>query len=173
MKKFGSLLGLMLFLAACSPEITYESDPGVDMKQYTTFEICPDDLLVLGDENPVYDNESNRKLIADRIRQELMAKGMKEQNGSSELFVNFDIQVTDKVQWTSSCTPNEENRYWEQCEIKEMNFEEGTLSIRFTDLAKNQVVWQGSASAAMVKRKVAVEKIIDEAIGEILRHFRE
>lgn len=111
-------------------------------------------------------------MIADAIRKELKRKGMTESSGPPALLVNFEVRIEHKVQHVSSCTPSNENRYWEACEIKEMEYDEGTLSLRFTDRDKQQVVWEGWVSAVLANRDAGLDKAVEKGVREILAGFK-
>ncbi|MCB0395889.1 MAG: DUF4136 domain-containing protein, partial [Flavobacteriales bacterium] len=160
-------------LTSCAAETGYEANPEGDFTKYKAFELCTEDLMPVSEDFPEYDNKESRQIIADAIKANLVEKGLEERSGEGSLFVNFDIAVAHKTQRVNTCTPTDEHQYWDHCEVKDMDYDEGTLSIRFTDLSTGTVLWEGWANGILVNRPASLKKAIDQAVQTILKPFME
>ncbi|MEN8248474.1 MAG: DUF4136 domain-containing protein [Bacteroidota bacterium] len=144
------LLPVLVIIIGCSPPtITSNCDNSIDFKKYTTF--CVVD--VQEDENPVYpeyDNYDNRVLIEQAIISELTNMGYKKLDRTSDLIVDFDIVITEKVD------PRVDSaviyKPWVDTKIDSFNYTEGLLVIRIVDRKEKRLVWQGSMSGILNRK---------------------
>lgn len=173
MKTYQSIaLWSILLLCTCTNVTIYSDyDKRIDFKNYKTYSICVDDLQVTNINQPIYDNTFNRNYIRNAIAHEMNLIGYKEDEFNSDLFVSFRIIIDEKQATVKNCSGTGVYDYWPDCRINTYQYTEGTLVISVSDVAKNQVVWQGSATGFVDIPPDKMEKIIEKIVNQIFQKF--
>lgn len=158
------LLSLFLFtltLPSCMiTKVRIDYDPDAKFDEYTRFRICEDDLGA--STGAKFDTPELRKQIGEAIKKELINRGYKEETKIAQLQAGFEIVNKEREVFVTHCERSVPFSHWPHCWIENYKFEEGTLVLHVTDLATNQVIWEGMATkfAADDELKIEVPKIV-------------
>lgn len=172
-------LGLVALMAACSPalKVTSDYDQNVNFSQYKTFNFY--NLKTSGSVSQL-----NAERIANAIRAELSAKGLKEVNSNPDLMVNAVTLVKEKQQ--VNATTNyygygglyRPYGYWGgmgmgsgYTTVSTYNYKDGSLTIDIVDTKTNKMVWQGIGNKEIDKSPKDPDAAINEAVKAILAKF--
>jgi hypothetical protein len=147
-----ALAGALLALAGCAsgPEVRVNSDSSVNFSQYKTFGF----VNPLGTDRSGYQSIVSQQLKAATQR-ELEARGIRLDEKSPQLLVNFNGKLSDKVRVSSTPTPMYGMGYYgyrggmygawpayvDQTTVTQ--YKEGTLNIDVIDASRRQLVWEG------------------------------
>jgi hypothetical protein len=147
-----ALAGALLALAGCAsgPEVRANSDSSVNFSQYKTFGF----VNPLGTDRSGYQSIVSQQLKAATQR-ELEARGIRLDEQSPQLLVNFNGKLSDKVRVSSTPTPMYGMGYYgyrggmygawpayvDQTTVTQ--YKEGTLNIDVIDASRRQLVWEG------------------------------
>lgn len=141
--------------------------------QYQTFNFLDFDLQILVDVERRPENVDHLKAA---ITRELEAKGLS-QSDDPDLFVNIGIVVKEEIQTretdvrTDMHYLGQRNYTWQAQEVPIGTYNEGTVTIDLVDAAKNERVWEGSASAVLIKNNEKLQKRIDSGIKKAFKKF--
>ena len=110
------------------------------------------------------------------ITRELEAKGLS-QSDDPDLFVNIGVVVKEEIQTretdvrTDMHYLGQRNYSWQSQEVPIGTYNEGTVNIDLVDAAKNERVWEGSASAVILKNNDKMQKRIDSGMKKAFKKF--
>jgi Domain of unknown function (DUF4136) len=161
MIKIGAQLAMVvtvLALSACAnmPQVRASYDRTADFTQYKTFAF----MSPLATDRSGYQSLVSQELKAD-TRREMEARGLRMDNNSPQLLINFNAALVDKMRVSSSPVlvsgglgfyggsyyGYRSGAYspWPQYvdETVVSNYKEGTLNIDVIDAARKQLVWEG------------------------------
>ena len=174
-----ALLLVSALSAGCSsgPRIITNSAPDFSIANYQTFGFF-DPLTT--DRGNVRSLES-KQLIASATR-ELEMAGLRRDDSNPDLLVNFVISTRDTLQTRPSSSVgmhHSRGRYstWSGYSMSASTTEvvqrtEGTLGVDVVDRARNQLVWEGAATANVTDRmRENRDQVLDNAITEIFAKF--
>ena len=178
MKKTSVVLILSLCaFCSCSPtRVVVEKNKYEDFKisNYSTFDFAM--INTPGDSMVSYQE------VVEELRQtftEAMdARGLKQDFVEPDLRVNFGIVVKDKVQTRETNLTSDPftysgqlSYYWQAREIPVNNYREGTLTVHFVNNPGNVLVWAGTISEVVSKKKPNKSKAIQEAVNQIFKYL--
>lgn len=174
-------IGAALALAACSsgPSIRVDGDPAANIPGFRSFGF----FSPLATDKAGYSTILTSRL-KEASRRELEKHGYTYSDSSPELLVNFNVNIVDKTQITSSPSTSVGYGYygyrsgmygaWSGYpqDIQTTNYRQGTLSIDVVDAAKKALVWQGVAEARITKKmRDNPGAAADSVVTEILAGF--
>jgi hypothetical protein len=172
---------LALALAACSsgPNIRTDVDPAANFAGFETFGFFDP----LATDKAGYSTLLTARL-KDAARRELEARGYRYDQASPDLLVNFNVNVVDKTEVSS--TPSMSAGYgyygyragmygaWSgyPYDVTTTNYKQGTLTIDAVDAERKALVWQGVAEGR-IKKEVMKNPApaIDAAVAQIFQSF--
>ena len=135
------LLCALFFIAhaASAQKVTIEFDQAADFSQYKTFAIRDGQL---NSRNPALNSDLVRKRIETDIANSLMAKGLMEVSGKSDLNVRYTFGSARKTELESYPA----GWYGLGTRVVRVPYSEGTLVIDLRDPSTRSLVWRGIAS---------------------------
>jgi hypothetical protein len=173
-----TLIGLLTACAASGPKIITNSAPGFAISSYGTFGF----MQPLSTDRGSVRSLESQHLVAATSR-ELEALGLIRDDANPALLVNFLIATKEKLESRPTAGPSVyygRSRYgtWGGYGIGYGNTTEvvqrteGTLTIDIVDAERNELVWEGAATArvtdSMRENRGAV---IDAAVRDIFAQF--
>jgi hypothetical protein len=159
---------LILWLAACSDQITVrtDSDESVKIATYPTFTWLSKEAIEERN-NPLYYNELNDKRIREAVVAEMTAKGYAAVTDKPRLKVHYHIVIEDKTQVRSDAY----SPYWIKSERDVYTYREGTLIIDLMDGENEMLLWRGWAISALSDTDQMSEELIRKAVAKIFAKF--
>ena len=174
-----SLLILTALSAACSsgPRIITNSAPDFSVANYRTFGF----FQPLGTDRGNVQSLESKQLIASTIR-ELEMAGLRRDDSSPDLLVNFVLSTRETLQSRPSSSVGVHHgmgRYgtWGGYSMSMSTTEvvqrtEGTLGVDLVDRVRNQLVWEGAATARVTDQmRQNRDQVLDSAIADIFAKF--
>ena len=174
-----SLLILTALSAACSsgPRIITNSAPDFSVANYRTFGF----FQPLGTDRGNVQSLESKQLIASTIR-ELEMAGLRRDDSSPDLLVNFVLSTRETLQSRPSSSVGVHHgmgRYgtWGGYSMSMSTTEvvqrtEGTLGVDLVDRVRNQLVWEGAATARVTDQmRQNRDQVLDSAIADIFAEF--
>ena len=141
----------LLAMAGCasSPTVRTNVDQSANFAQYKTFAF----VSPLGTDRSGYRSIVSQHLM-DATQRELEARGLRRVDGDSQLLVNFNANLSQKLQVMPSMGPMYGGGYygyrrgfygaWPMYDANTVTqYTEGTLNIDLVDAARKQLVWEG------------------------------
>ena len=161
---------LWIFIGCSTPNIATNSDSTADFKSYVTF--CFSDYdPEMPVARPDYDNPENRAVIETAIISELEKLGYTKVDINSDLMVQYDIIITEKVD------PRVDSavvyKPWADTRTDSFNYTEGLLVVRLIDRSKSKLIWQGSLTGILAKNSESFGKKIDEYLVDLFASLSE
>jgi hypothetical protein len=167
-----SIVGALAMLAACGsgPEVRVDYDKSADFNRYNTFAF----ESPLGTDRPGYQAPVTRYLTA-ATRRELEARGMRYEERSPDLRVNFSANLAEKSS-VNVPEPIAGGYYgyrrgsystWSGYPWNEtaMSYTEGTINVDVVDAARKQLVWEGVVTGMVGEAQLAnLQGSIDNAV---------
>jgi hypothetical protein len=175
--KLSFVLLTAIILGACGSGIKISSDfdRSVDFSKYKTFS-----FYQLTDKGPGL-SELNRDRIVNSIKQELVKKGMTENNTNPDVLVNATAVTKDKKQVTGTTNYYGYGGYYRPYSwspgfsgtttYNVYEYKDGSLIIDFVDAASKKLVWQGTGNKEIDMPVKNAETLIPEAVTKILAGF--
>ena len=174
-----SLLIALALTAACSsgPRIITNSAPDFSIASYSTFSF----FRPLGTDRGDVQSLESKQLIASTTR-ELEMAGLRRDDANPDLLVNFVIATRETLQSRPSSSVgvhHSRGRYgtWGGYSMSMSTTEvvqrtEGTLGVDLVDRARNQLVWEGAATARVTDQmRQNRDQVLDSAIADIFAKF--
>lgn len=171
--RLAGLVTLSLVLTGCaSSEVRSYTAPGVDLRQFQTYNWAREDARATGD--PRLDNN---RFFQERVRaaidEQLAHKGF-EKTELPDVIVRYRANVSQEVDYRGA-QPNGECQ-----ECGPEVYDQGTLFIDLVDAHTDRLVWRGWAKGhidAVINDQHWMEQHIDDAVARIMRelpqHARE
>ena len=177
-----SIVGLLLatsILAGCSsgPTIITNSAPNFSLANYQTFSF----FQPLSTDRGNVQSLQSKQLILSATR-ELEMSGLRRDDRNPDLLVNFVLSSRETLQSRPSSGASVHHgrgRYgtWGGYSMSMSTTEvvqrtEGTLGVDVVDVARNQLVWEGAATARVTdSMRENRDQVLDSAIAEIFAKF--
>ena len=174
-----ALLILTALSAACSsgPRIITNSAPDFSVANYRTFGF----FRPLSTDRGNVQSLESKQLIASTTR-ELEMAGLRRDDSNPDLLVNFVITTRETLQSRPSSSVGVHHgmgRYgtWGGYSMSMSTTEvvqrtEGTLGVDLVDRARNQLVWEGAATARVTdSMRKNRDQALDSAIADIFAEF--
>ena len=166
-------------MTACSsgPKIITNSAPDFSIANYRTFGF----FRPLGTDRGSVQSLESKQLITSTTR-ELEMAGLRRDDANPDLLVNFVIATRETLQSRPSSSVgvhHSRGRYgtWGGYSMGVSTTEvvqrtEGTLGVDLVDRARNQLVWEGAATARVTDQmRQNRDQVLDSAIADIFAQF--
>ncbi|MDN3919253.1 DUF4136 domain-containing protein [Roseateles violae] len=176
-----ALAGALLVLGGCAsgPEVRANSDSSVNFSQYKTFGY----VNPLGTDKSGYQSIVSQQLKAATTR-ELQARGLRYDESSPQLLVNFNGRLSDKVHVSSTPTPVYGAGYYGYRRglygawpayvdnTTVYQYKEGTLNIDVVDAARKQLVWEGVVTEEVEQKDMQqIQATLDRLVVAAMAKF--
>jgi hypothetical protein len=174
-----SVLVLAMTTTACSsgPRIITNSAPDFSIANYRTFGF----FQPLGTDRGNVRSLESKQLIASTTR-ELEMAGLRRVDNNPDLLVNFVLATRETLQTRPSSSVGVHHgrgRYgtWGGYSMSMSTTEvvqrtEGTLGVDLVDVSRNQLVWEGAATARVTdSMRQNRDQVLDSAIADIFAKF--
>jgi hypothetical protein len=167
----------LLSLGSCAtgPDVHVEYDKSASFAAYRTYAF----QSPLGTDKAGYEGSVSRELkIA--ARRELDARGLRYDEASPDLLVNFNGKLSEKLRVATPIYPLGNGYYsyrgyttWTGYPSSDpASYTEGTLNIDIADRARNQLVWEGVVAGTVGADTLAhTQEAIDAAVKAALAKF--
>jgi hypothetical protein len=171
------LLTLAAILSGCAsgPTVIVNADPSADLMSLRTFGF----MKPLSTDRGNVQSLLSTQLIA-AATDELQQRGWRHQQDNPDVFINFMLETTEQIRTrntgTSVSTMHRSGRYsgW-GATMSTPTIEQttqGALSIDMIDPARNQIIWEGTATNRVTTRmQENQEESVREFIAAILADF--
>jgi hypothetical protein len=170
----------LALLAGCAsgPKIVSNRAPGFDPTSYRTFGFYDPLSTDLGSVRSI----NSQQLIAATSR-ELEGRGFRRDDQNPDLMINFLVATKEKIESRPTASPSMyygRSRYgtWGGYGIGYGNTTEvvqrteGTLSVDIVDASRDELVWEGSATARVTdSMRENRTEVINSAIRDIFMQF--
>jgi hypothetical protein len=175
------LAGAVLGLSGCAtgPDVHADYDKSVDFTAYKTFGY----VSPLGTDRNGYQSIVSQHLKA-ATKRELEARGMRYDESSPQLLVNFSGKLSDKMRVDTYAAPMTMNPYygyrggyyssWPMYanEQRVTSYTEGTLNIDVIDAKRKQLVWEGTAVDAVTQKTLEnIQPAIDAFVVATFKKY--
>ncbi len=182
----GSVLAAASLLAGCAtgPRVRSTQDAAVDFSQYRTFGFT----TPLGTDREGYQTIVSQQLKSATQR-EMAARGMRYDETSPQLLINFNGKLSDKLRTSSvpssgvSLGVGRSRGYygyrtgiytaWPMyTDTSVDSYTEGTLNIDVVDAARKQMIWEGVAVGRVSEKDLAnLQPAIDAGVKAIFEKY--
>lgn len=159
-----------LFSNCSVSRVVSDYDPQSNFQEFKTFVICEDDLKVQNHDFLEYDTALNRMRIKNALENEMQTRGYIINNEQPELQVGFKLNIEDEIVEIYHCSSDIRTPYWEDCKFEQYEFTEQYILVYVTDLAKDQIIWQGSLAKPL---EVSPKRMAGEIQKVVHRVFKE
>ncbi|MDW7695546.1 DUF4136 domain-containing protein [Flammeovirgaceae bacterium SG7u.111] len=173
-RNFIFLVLLGITLSACNiVNVTSVTSDSSDFSAYQTYQFDKD----AGRANSVL-LQSDQDRIMELIQSEMEARGY-EESSSPDILVDYFITIEDKVQKRESTIQDarmgymgQRNYSWSASDsIVVSRYKEGSLVIDIIDAKKKNMVWEGTATAEVVKNRKNKEEFLQKVVSSIFSKF--
>lgn len=171
LRKLSIFAFLTVFNCALTGTVISDFDDSINFNSYSSFVVCVDDLFVEHINYPKYDNNRVRALIAQEIETQMKNKGHITNVPDPQLQVGFQIVLERKSTTFTNCNIHYEFGYWKECTIDTIEYTEETLVVNVSDLKKNQVIWQASATCDLSRSKEALEPYVARLLESLFNEY--
>lgn len=156
---------LLGFFICCSPPtITSNRDSNADFSSFKTYCFADYNQNQIV-KRPDYDNAESRAIIDAAINNEMAKLGYSKVDSGSDLMVQYDILITEKVD------PRVDSaviyKPWVDVRTDTFNYTEGLLIIRLIDRHKGKMIWQSSLSGILKRKPKSFDNKLDNYIAEL------
>ena len=160
------VLFLMGFVVSCSTiyGVKYDYDKQVNFGSLKTY-----DWMTVPDKADI--DSLNVERVKKAVNAELQAKGYMMTSNNPDFLIAEHMRSKDKIQvedWGYGYS-----RHGRYRRSSSYQYEEGSLILDFIDARSKEMIWRGVAKAVVdnVDTPEKTEKIINEAVQEILKNF--
>lgn len=146
---------------------------GVDFAQYRTFDWGPADALPTGDprldKNPFFQDH-----VQGAVEKQLDARGLaRPTSGTPDLLIHYHANISQRLDVNRL---DRERGYChdDDCQVRVVEFEAGTLVLDIVDARTNRLVWRGWAQHGvtdMLDNPDRMEERINEAVTRMLERL--
>jgi hypothetical protein len=168
---------LLLVVAGCAsgPTVRTSVDQSADFTQYKTFSF----MSPLGTDGAGYRSIVSQQLIVASQRA-LEARGMRRDDTAPQLLLNFNANLTEKLQVSPTMTPppiyagrgyygyrGGSYTAWSMYDANTVTqYTQGTLNIDVIDASRRQLVWEGVVTDSVTQKDLDnVQAAIDAAVA--------
>lgn len=155
---------LLIILGCDTPRIVSTAVPGLDFGSYKTYQITEAqnkaDIT-----HPAYDNDSNRAVMIESIRNEMAKLGLDYQLQAPDLLVVYNLVITDMVdpRYDSAVI----YKPWVDTRLDSFNYTEGLMTIKLIDYEASEMVWQGSVTGILDRSPEKFKQNIKKDVAKI------
>jgi len=151
--------------------VQYDYDKQVNFESLKTYDWLP-----------IPEKATMDSLVVNRVKNavnsELQAKGLTMTSNNPDFFIAEHLGKKDKVKVTNwgygyGSYGRYRGGYWGPQGVDTYQYEEGSLILDFVDAKSKKMIWRGVAKAQIddTNTPEKSEKLIDEAVQEILKNF--
>lgn len=174
--RFAVIAGLLMLwsMTASAQDIKYNFLQGTNFSKYKTYKWVQVP-------NVQYPNSILDDQIKRAIDTQLAAKGLSKTEDNPDLYVTYQVAVTQEKQWNSYSTGGD---YWgwggwggwggmSSTTTTSHTINIGTLALDIYDVSTKKQVWRGEASKTLGSGKdpAKVEKNINKAMAKLLKKY--
>ncbi len=174
----------MLVLAGCTGSLQVVSDYNgqLDFSEYRTFNLYEPDSVLDYNVIPVLVNPINQRRVESAIREEMEVRGYT-LSEEPDILVTYFFRIEDRKQYeaTTYYTPSYYGGWgyygyyggygYGWTEVREYDYEVGTLIIELVDRKRNELIWYGAGTKALSERPRHVEDEINNAVTHIFYQY--
>jgi hypothetical protein len=184
----GGLLGLGIFLFSCSSrDVASTMKSEQDLKDYKTYAWLPSGDTLVND----FDSDPKlAKSIMDKVNRGMLNRGYKMNLKNPDLLILAHAKNSKEI--IQKKLPSAYNYYqpgfytgpWSNNyyvdyktldnvtgpQVRDVEYEEGTLVIDFIDPKKKEIIWRGAANHPVKKKSKHIKESVENA-DEILAEF--
>jgi hypothetical protein len=145
----------------------------VDFARYRTFDWGPADALPTGDprldHNPFFKDH-----MEGAVERHLAAKGLElSSSGQPDLLIHYHANVSQRID-VNRIDRQYGYCYGEDCSVRVMEYEAGTLVLDVVDTRTDRVIWRGWAQDSLegvIGNQDRMERMINQAVARMLERF--
>jgi hypothetical protein len=145
----------------------------VDFARYRTFDWGPADALPTGDprldHNPFFKDH-----LEGAVERHLAAKGLElSSSGQPDLLIHYHANVSQRID-VNRIDRQYGYCYGEDCSVRVMEYEAGTLVLDVVDTRTDRVIWRGWAQDSLegvIGNQDRMERMINQAVARMLERF--
>lgn len=145
----------------------------VDFARYRTFDWGPADALPTGDprldRNPFFKDH-----MEGAVERHLTAKGLElSSSGKPDLLIHYHANVSQRID-VNRIDRQYGYCYGEDCSVRVMEYEAGTLVLDVVDARTDRVIWRGWAQDSLegvIGNQDRMERMINQAVARMLEKF--
>jgi hypothetical protein len=165
---------LALIAAGCATMlVSSHVQRDVDFGRYRTYDWGPADALPTGDlrldSNPFFKDH-----MQGAVERRLAQKGlMLSTSGTPDLLIHYHANVTQRID-VDRVDQRYGYCYGDDCNVRLMEYEAGTIVLDVVDTRTNRVVWRGWAQDSLdgvIDNQDRMEKMINQAVTRMLERM--
>ncbi|MBI4486863.1 MAG: DUF4136 domain-containing protein [Acidobacteria bacterium] len=145
---------------------------GLDFAQYRTYDWGPADALPTGDprldQDPFFQDH-----VQGAVDKQLAARGFELTSATPDLLLHYHASITRRID-VNSVDADYGYCYDDDCRVKAIDFEAGTLVLDIVDTRTNRVIWRGWAQQGiegLLEDRDRLARRIDQAVGRTLERL--
>jgi hypothetical protein len=145
------------------------SERGIDFAQYRTFDWGPADALPTGDprldRNPFFQD-----YVQGAVERRRAVKGFGRSSSTPDLLIHYHASITRRID-IDRLSREYASCYDENCPVRVVEFEAGTLVLDIADARTGRVIWRGWAQhgvADILNNPDRMAQRINEAVAGML-----
>ena len=165
---------LALIAAGCATMlVSSHVQRDVDFSRYRTYDWGPADALPTGDprldSNPFF-KDHMQGAVERRLAQKGLALAT---SGTPDLLIHYHANVTQRID-VDRVDQRYGYCYGDDCNVRLMEYEAGTIVLDVVDTRTNRVVWRGWAQDSLdgvIDNQDRMEKMINQAVTKMLERM--
>jgi hypothetical protein len=165
---------LTAFVTGHAQKVTYESFPGIDLTKYKTYNWKRADKAQ-------YPDLATDELLRRSVDAQLQSKGYaKTENDSADLYVTYQLAITDDAQWSSFTN----EIHWQGGANSLPGFKgsttngselirKGWIILELYDVSQKKYVWRASANKTLgnANNPKKMEQNAEKAMAKVFNNF--
>ena len=165
-----SALGVM---GCATMNVSSHATRGLDFSHYRTYDWGPADALPTGDprldQNPFFQDH-----VQGAVEKQLAAKGFERSTSETpDLLIHYHASINQRID-VNRIDRDYGYCYDENCQVRVIEYEAGTLVLDLVDTRTNRLVWRGWAQDSVegvLTNQDRMARNIDEAVRRMLRRL--
>jgi hypothetical protein len=153
--------------------VSSHAERGLDFAQYRTYDWGPADALPTGDprldKNPFFQDH-----LQGAVERQLAAKGFaRSASGTPDLLIHYHASISQRID-VNRLDREYGYCYDENCLVRVIEYEAGTLVLDIVDTRTNRLIWRGWAQEnveGVIDNQDRMARSIDEAVRRMLRRL--
>jgi hypothetical protein len=143
----------------------------IDFARYHTYDWGPADALPTGDprldQNPFFKDH-----MQGAVERHMAQRGVElSSGGTPDLLIHYHANVTQRID-VNRIDKQYGYCYGDDCSVRVMEYEAGTLVLDIVDTRTNRVVWRGWAQESLegvIDNQDRLGRMIDEAVAQMMK----
>ena len=138
-----------LAATGCAAALTVSAhkDPTVDFTKYRTYEWAVRDALPANDPR-LSDNPDFKDRLEGAVERQMAARGFEKAGSAPDLLVHYHASTSNRID-VNRIDSDYGYCYEDDCRVRVMEYEAGTVVIDMVDARTNRLVWRGWARGAL------------------------